>query len=365
MFCKVNFDIRNYEGTGYKSKINRLILLSGTPGTGQSTLLGFGSSFSYILAHSFLHLFLLLFAVLPKTTAGKSSLCLGLANKLSIRLNKHYPSLNFHHLCTSTLLSKFFGESSQRIKLLFDSLLADSRSSPKTFSIVLIDEIDSLAASRSSASERGEVGDAVRAANALLTGLDTILGIPNVLVLCTSNLTDTLDEAFLDRCGKHVVIPPPSACAMYEILKHELAILWRVGIISDWEDDLSNYFEAAREQMGAPSYQLRKIVDKLTGKEAKHLNISARWLGRLPQEAMCSEMHDSDSITLMEAVANLLSHVGKMIISASSATENGTVVSRRGDSPPGKNNRRLLEDVVNRHGNRSRVDDFLNLLKEA
>lgn len=59
--------------------------------------------------------------------------------------------------------------------------------------VVLIDEVESITASRGSAARSNEPGDAVRVVNAVLTSLDALKRRPNVLVLCTSNLVDSVD----------------------------------------------------------------------------------------------------------------------------------------------------------------------------
>lgn len=63
--------------------------------------------------------------------------------------------------------------------------------------VVLIDEVESITASRGSAARSNEPGDAVRVVNAVLTSLDALKRRPNVLVLCTSNLVDSVDPV---RC---------------------------------------------------------------------------------------------------------------------------------------------------------------------
>jgi SpoVK/Ycf46/Vps4 family AAA+-type ATPase len=45
----------------------------------------------------------------------------------------------------------------------------------------------------------GEPSDAIRAVNALLTQLDQLRRFPNVMVLTTSNITEAIDVAFVDR----------------------------------------------------------------------------------------------------------------------------------------------------------------------
>jgi SpoVK/Ycf46/Vps4 family AAA+-type ATPase len=44
-----------------------------------------------------------------------------------------------------------------------------------------------------------EPSDAIRAVNALLTQLDQLKRFPNAMVLTTSNITEAIDLAFVDR----------------------------------------------------------------------------------------------------------------------------------------------------------------------
>ena len=60
--------------------------------------------------------------------------------------------------------------------------------------IVLIDEVESIASARNSAMSSNEPGDAVRVVNAVLTSLDALRRFPNVLVMCTSNMSSCLDQ---------------------------------------------------------------------------------------------------------------------------------------------------------------------------
>jgi SpoVK/Ycf46/Vps4 family AAA+-type ATPase len=53
----------------------------------------------------------------------------------------------------------------------------------------------------------GEPSDAIRAVNALLTQLDQLRRFPNVMVLTTSNITEAIDVAFVDRAD--IKVGPP------------------------------------------------------------------------------------------------------------------------------------------------------------
>lgn len=70
-------------------------------------------------------------------------------------------------------------------------------------------QVESLAAARQAAISGSEPADAVRAVNALLTGLDSLSKFPNVMVLTTSNLTTAIDIAFVDRADIKAYLGPP------------------------------------------------------------------------------------------------------------------------------------------------------------
>lgn len=62
-----------------------------------------------------------------------------------------------------------------------------------------------------------EPSDSLRVVNAVLTQLDQLRTYPNILVLTTSNLTSTIDLAFIDRADLKQFIGEPSKEAIYEI----------------------------------------------------------------------------------------------------------------------------------------------------
>ena len=99
---------------------------------------------------------------------------------------------------------------------------------PHSLVCVLIDEVESLASSRSGGNDHS---DAMRAVNSLLTSLDRLRSFPNVLILATTNITDQIDTAFVDRVDLKVQIGLPILRARFEILRTCLLELVRVGII--------------------------------------------------------------------------------------------------------------------------------------
>lgn len=128
----------------------------------------------------------------------------------------------------------------------FDNIDVLLEEDEDTFVCVFIDEVETLAAPRERSLNSNEPFDAIRAVNALLTGLDKLRQHPNVVAICTSNLVTALvrsvyicdpdteglqDAAFLDRVDIKQFMPHLSARVIYGLYKECLEELSRVGII--------------------------------------------------------------------------------------------------------------------------------------
>lgn len=136
---------------------------------------------------------------------------------------------------------------------------------PHSLVCVLIDEVESLAYARDCMSGQ-EPKDAMRVVNALLTQLDNIKEHPNVLILATSNLADTIDLAFLDRADIKQYIGLPNEMAIRKIYDSMLIELMRVGMIGssgqplqmdDKHEGLMK--ELAKRSKGLSGRTLRKL----------------------------------------------------------------------------------------------------------
>jgi SpoVK/Ycf46/Vps4 family AAA+-type ATPase len=113
-------------------------------------------------------------------------------SKSSVRYRS---GLMFEVNCHS-LFSKWFSESGKLVMKLFNHI-SEIAEDETCLTILLIDEVESIASARSNASSSGEPGDAIRVVNAVLTSLDSLKRKPNVLVMCTSNMISSLDEVSL------------------------------------------------------------------------------------------------------------------------------------------------------------------------
>jgi len=110
------------------------------------------------------------------------------------------------------LMDKWVGESERAVRELF------RRAAEAAPSMVFLDEVDALAPRRGQSSDSG-VTDRVVAA--LLTELDGVEPMRDVVVLAATNRPELIDPALLrpGRLERMVYVPPPDADARTEILK--------------------------------------------------------------------------------------------------------------------------------------------------
>ncbi len=89
--------------------------------------------------------------------------------------------------------------------------------------VVLLDEVESMAIARSEASLAANPADVHRSTDAVLAALDSnTVDHSNLIFAATSNFLGALDEAFLSRVDIHIHIPIPDESGITNILKHAL-----------------------------------------------------------------------------------------------------------------------------------------------
>ncbi|MEJ3743360.1 AAA family ATPase [Actinomycetes bacterium KLBMP 9797] len=110
------------------------------------------------------------------------------------------------------LLSKWVGESERAVRELF------RRAREAAPTLVFLDEVDALAPVRGQATDGGTTD---RVVAALLTELDGVEALRNVVVVGATNRPDLVDAALLrpGRLERLVYVPPPDAEARAEILR--------------------------------------------------------------------------------------------------------------------------------------------------
>ncbi|XP_078067385.1 ATPase family gene 2 protein homolog A isoform X4 [Mustelus asterias] len=111
------------------------------------------------------------------------------------------------------LLSKYVGESERAVREIFRKARAVAPS------ILFFDEIDALAVERGSSAGAGNVADRVLAQ--LLTEMDGIEQLHNVVILAATNRPDMIDKALMrpGRIDRIIYVPLPDAATRAEIFK--------------------------------------------------------------------------------------------------------------------------------------------------
>lgn len=184
---------------------------------------------------------------------GKTTVCRALCQKLSIRYPQNdlgtfystdYRALIIEISC-SRVFSRWFGESSKNLDNIFkdvEKLLIENTERGR-FVCLLMDEVETIASSRSSQINKNETTDGIRVVNTLLTQLDNLKKYNNFLVLATSNLVDSLDTAFTDRADGIFYIGIPSEEGTEKLLTSTIGELINTQIITS-----SNGVEKLKEQ---------------------------------------------------------------------------------------------------------------------
>jgi pachytene checkpoint protein 2 len=169
--------------SGVAMPVHGLVVLSGPPGTGKTTLAG------------------------------------GLANRAAHELRQ--PIL-FVDINPHAFPSQLLGESQRSVARLFERTLPDlaARGVP---TVVLLDEVEAMAVNRAGASLDTNPVDVHRATEAVLSGVDFVARTcPGVTFVATTNYSAGVDAAFLSRADMVEELGYPDVAAVQSILADTL-----------------------------------------------------------------------------------------------------------------------------------------------
>ncbi|WP_425408284.1 AAA family ATPase [Hyphococcus sp.] len=186
---------------------------------------------------------------------GKTTLARGLAHKISEALTGH--SVNFMQVDAHAMTSASLGKSQKEVTKLFTQTIPE-RANGKAL-IVLLDEVETLAADRQRMSLEANPVDVHRATDAALAGADHVARhAPNALLIATTNYPDAVDRAFLSRADLIETMGPPTAEARKAIIQETLDLFG-----SKWSgiDRLKSHISRfASEAEGLDGRALRKAL---------------------------------------------------------------------------------------------------------
>lgn len=218
---------------------------------------------------------------------GKTSLCKALSQKYAIRLNDRYQNFQLIEINSHSLFSKWFSESGKLVLKLFDGIREFAEDNSNLI-FVLIDEVESLAYDRQR-NTGSDPSDAIRVVNALLTQIDSIRRYPNVIILASSNVTEAMDNAFVDRADIKQYIGLPSQCTTYKIFLtciHELYI----------SNIIHNNNEESRKQGSAE--EQRQVEEAILSYD----QLKAKTLKEIEEEGEAAKKAWNNANTLLQIV---------------------------------------------------------------
>lgn len=216
---------------------------------------------------------------------GKTTLARGLASAVAESLGGSYGTVRLVDVNMHLLPSELLGRTQRNIVQLFqEELPALAEDGPV---VVVLDEVEVLAVSRSQASLDINPADVFRGTAALLSALDWLAReAPGVLVVGTTNLAGALDDAVVSRADLLLELPLPDSAVLREILADTLRDLGRsfpgcAGLADDEE------LAAIAELLdGVDGRQARKyIADVLASSRTTALNPSELTMEQLVEQA--------------------------------------------------------------------------------
>jgi pachytene checkpoint protein 2 len=191
---------------------------------------------------------------------GKTTLGRGLAQAAARALAPH-GATTYVEIDPHAFPSDMLGESQRAVtRLMTDTIPELAARRPHT--VVLVDEVESLAVRRSTASFETNPVDVHRATDALLAGIDGVAAQhPGVLFVTTTNFPEAIDEAFLSRADLVLHVPLPDEETVVAILRaslRELAGIWPE--VRSLADDDALLLEVAGRCRGWDGRRVRKLV---------------------------------------------------------------------------------------------------------
>ncbi len=191
---------------------------------------------------------------------GKTTMARGLAQVASLALARE-GATTLLEINPHAFPSDMLGESQRNVTRLLTETIPEI-AARRPFTVVLIDEVESFAVSRSAASFEANPVDVHRATDAVLLGIDEIAKkLPAVLFVTTTNFIEAVDAAFLSRADLVMRFSLPDTATIAKILESaigELAVQWPA--VAPLAQDGARIAELAAMCEGWDGRRVRKLV---------------------------------------------------------------------------------------------------------
>ena len=191
---------------------------------------------------------------------GKTTMARGLAQVAALALARE-GATTLAEINPHAFPSDMLGESQRNVTRLLAETVPEI-AARRPFTVVLIDEVESFAVSRSAASFEANPVDVHRATDAVLLGIDEIAKkLPSVLFVTTTNFIEAVDSAFLSRADLVMRFALPDVETIGAILEsaiRELAVQWPV--LEPLSKDSARIAELAKLCEGWDGRRIRKLV---------------------------------------------------------------------------------------------------------
>ncbi|HVB06374.1 MAG TPA: AAA family ATPase [Acidimicrobiales bacterium] len=190
---------------------------------------------------------------------GKTSLARGLGSEVARVFGDRYGQVRVVDVNMHILPSELLGRTQRNIVQLFEEELPQLAEAGPL--IVVLDEVEVLAVARSQASMDINPADVFRGTAALLGALDWLAReIAGAFVVGTTNLPGLLDEAVTSRADAVVELPLPTANVIRDILADTLRELQRLFPGPVEIADQPELAEVAEVLLGIDGRQTRKFI---------------------------------------------------------------------------------------------------------
>lgn len=188
---------------------------------------------------------------------GKTSLARGLANEVAMLMSK--ARFTLLEVDPHALGSAMMGKTQKAVSELFSQTIAEAATRGPT--IVLLDEVETLAVDRSKLSMDANPVDVMRATDAVLVQLDSLAEqFSNILFIATSNFPQAVDAAFTSRCDLVLEVPLPNHDACGQILTECLIELGEIFKGIEKLPQESGFKQLVSDTVGLDGRTIRKVV---------------------------------------------------------------------------------------------------------